>query len=155
MACGMPLQQKKILKSAGNCVYSFAHFDKTKTILIYIFSFVLITLVSLKLFSLFAKIVLELCAIIGLYISIRESNFAKISGVYDKGIICSEGFFLFDDILTLPILNLPKKEQENYSKNSLVLATKSKGKVEIILDDESQCENVKKELFTICARLKP
>lgn len=150
---GMPLRQKKLLKNAGDIIYSFSRSDKIKTVLIYIFSFILISLVSVKFFSFSAKIILEFCAICGLYISARENNFTTVSGLYKNGIICSEGYFVFDDILTLPILNLSEKEQDNYSKNVLVIATKSKGNVEIVFDDEFICEKATEELIKVCPRL--
>lgn len=155
VALGNPWQIKKIQKNAGECHYSFGHFDKAKTILIYILSLVLIALVSLRFFSFFAKVVLEFCAIAGVYISSKESSFAKMSGIYTNGVICSEGYFPYDDILTLPILNLSKEEQENYPKNELIFATNSKGNVQIILNDEKTAENIKSKLFDVCPRLIP
>lgn len=151
---GMPWHQKNILKNAGNCIYSFARLNKARTVLIYVFSFLLIGLVSLNFFSLFAKIILELCAILGLYISLRENCFVKVAGIYENGIICSEGYFTFDDIITLPILNLPKKEQENYPDNILEIVTKSKGKKEIVFENGAVCKKAIEELLTLCPRLK-
>ena len=64
-------------------------------------------------------------------------------------LIVNSTFVEYSDIVTFPVLDLPKEEQENYPKNVLVVATESKGKVDLIFSSDKECALVIEKLKEI------
>ena len=137
----LPLNTKKILNKSGKLIYSLSKKNNIGFYAVCVFAFALVFLLRLKTVN-FYSIVINLCAVLGLFIVTKEANLKKVYGVYENMIIVNSSIIEYSDIVTFPILDLPKDEQEHYPKNILVLATESKGKTELVFETDEICQKV-------------
>ena len=141
----LPLYSKKLLSKAGNLYFSFNKKTDAKYYGVLIFSLLLIFLMYFQQATLYTFII-NACAVLGFFIVNKESTFKKNYGVYENMIIANSTFVEYSDIVTFPILDLPKEEQENYPKNCLTIATKSKGKINLVFSSDEECSLVIEKL---------
>ena len=144
----IPQNTKKLLQNAGNLIFSYGRSTNIRFYTVCIVAFLLVFIVSFQNVS-FYSIIIQLCGVLGLFIVCKEANLKKHNGVYEKLLIVNSTFVEYSDIVTFPVLDLPKKEQENYPKNVLVVATESKGKVDLIFSSDEECSLVIEKLKEI------
>ena len=133
----LPQNTKKLLQKAGNLIFSYGRSTNIRFYTVFIVSFQNLS---------FYSIIIQLCGVLGLFIVCKEANLKKHNGVYEKLLIVNSTFVEYSDIVTFPVLDLPKEEQENYPKNVLVVATESKGKVDLIFSSDEECSLVIEKL---------
>ena len=149
---GYRLYVKYILKYCGKEIFSTYHPKRKYKLSVFCGKIVLILAIAVTHFtnfSLFIRIVLNCCYILADYIITREYFFTKDSGIYENGIIQRSVFIKIDDIVTFPVLNIPKEEQENYPDYTLSVATKSKGNIDLIYKDKAERDFVVRKLTEI------
>lgn len=138
---GFILYVKDILKYCGKKIFLTYHPKKNYRLVLFsgkIVLFMAIAVTYLTNFGLFVQIVLNSCYILADYIITREYLLNKNSGIYEHGIIQGSVFIKIDDIVTFPVLNLPKEEQESYPDYTLSVATKSKGNIDLIYKNKEE-----------------
>lgn len=141
----LPRYTKKILTTAGKLLLSFNKKTDVKYYGVLIFSFLLVFLMYFQQTTLYT-VIINACAVLGLFIVCKESTLKKCYGVYENMIIVNSTFVEYSDIITFPILDLPKDEQQNYPKNCLTIATESKGKVDLIFSTDEECQQAIQKL---------
>ena len=138
---GMPFYKVNILKKAGNKLVplvtknsKWLNFGTWITIyLVLILSF----LVD------FGKLnfVIPYCAVIGLFITSKETSFRPVNGLYEKILIVGSDILSFDDIISLP-----SDEEASHADNVLVVITKKNGKRLFTFDNANEVSEVKQTL---------
>jgi len=143
----IPMRKKQVVRETGKLVYSFGQKIGTRVLLIDVFSAALIALAFLNYSNPIIRFILAGCGVMGAFISTNDIIYKPLYGVYENGIISTEKYIKFDDIITFPVLNLPAEEQKDYPKNPLVLSTKTRGEVLIYFDSNEQSEVIQKVIF--------
>lgn len=145
----IPFRRRAVVLRAGKVVWSFGKKKDllVKGIFICILCALMIYVISIRRFSVFVQIAFCGTAILGVELAVRELSLYGLNGVFVNGIIYGTDFVDFDDIATFPVLQLPENEQEHYPKNVLVIATRSRGKVELIFESEEKCRQVTEAIF--------
>ena len=108
----IPQNTKKLLQNAGNLIFSYGRSTNIRFYTVCIVAFLLVFIVSFQKVS-FYSIIIQLCGVLGLFIVCKEANLKKHNGVYEKLLIVNSTFVEYSDIVTFPVLDLPKEEQEN------------------------------------------
>lgn len=141
---GMPFYRVKILKKAGNKLIPLV----TKNSKWLTFgTWITIYLVLILSFLVdFGKLnfVIPYCAVIGLFITSKESSFRPVNGVYEKLLIVGSDILFFDDIVSLP-----SDEEASHADNVLVVITKKTGKRLLTFDNANEVSEVKQALQEI------
>lgn len=145
MFFSIPFRVKKIAAKSGEVVFKTSQPSLGRAVIIFLLGFLLMAATMIRSFSLINQLILCGCALLGEEMAMREFCLSGKYGVYEKGIISAGRFVAFDDIVTFPVLNLPPEEQEHYDKRTLVIATKSVGKVELVFASEEECRKVTDE----------
>ena len=151
--CGLiaiPVKQKKVMAIAGNCLYSFPKKRTGFIVGVEITAFVLITLSVLMNYTFFITMILCACGVLGAWIVVGEAALGSKYGLYDNGIVAVGKYIPYDDIVTFPILNLPKEEQKHYPQNVLVIASRKYGNIEVPFDSDEICGEVIRILRKLC-----
>ena len=137
----LPQNTKKIVNKAGTLLYSLKNKNNLGFYAVCIVAFALVFLLFFQQVTLYT-VIIDLCAVFGLFIVTKEWSLKKVYGVYQNLIIINSTVLEYSDIVTFPILNLPKEEQEHYQKNVLVVATESKGNINLIFETDDDCSKV-------------
>lgn len=136
---------KKNVKKMGECLLPFPKKNLVGMIAVDIAAAVLLAILIFRNFG-NMTILLAGCCILSVYIMSKDGFTQKHYGVYENGLIAPNHIIFFDDIIAFPVFELPPEEQEHYAKNTLVIVTESKGKIEIVFPTEEQCSLVVSKL---------
>ena len=117
--------------------------------IIIVFCAILIFLVSRIRFQIFAAVVLNLCAVLGNFITVKEISLTNLCGIYENAIVQSGYIILFDQIKELPQSKMLKDENSKYSPETLVIKDIKDREYQLIFSSESECNVAKKELKKI------
>ena len=146
----IPVKRKKVIDEAGECIYGFPKKRTGFMIGVEVTAFVLITLSYFIRYTFFVTIILCACGVLGAWIVVGEAALGGKYGLYENGIVAVGKYIPYDDIVTFPILNLPKDEQLNYPQNELVIASRKYGNIEIPFDSDEICREVVHLLRKMC-----
>lgn len=138
----IPIKRKHVMDISGELILGFPKLKLSFTIFVEILALVLITLNIFIVYSLLVTVVLCGCGVLGAWIIVGEVALGPKYGLYENGIVAAGKFIPYDDIMTFPILNLPKYEQEHYPNNILVVASRQYGNIEIAFDSDEICAEV-------------
>lgn len=149
-----PLYKKNILVKLGKC-----HVDKKKkksilSVFIYVLCFVMVLIELFRDLGLTLNFLISGCAVLGVYIITKEIVLYSINGIYEKGLVCNSEVVLYDDIMSFPVLQLPKDEQKNYDPSFLVISIGRKDNINLSYESEEECKIVLDQILTICPSLK-
>jgi len=138
----IPVRRRAAFLRAGSSIYSLKNKKSVliKSILILLLCGLLVFVDYLRVFSVFVDIAICGTAILGAELTVRELCLYKMNGIYQNCIILGSDFVVYDDIMGLPVLQLPEEEQKKYQKNILYLVTKSKGNQQLIFDSDDDCK---------------
>lgn len=150
----IPLRKKYALKKAGSCIIAVKKRKDAAGLGVLICCPVLIATLLLRNLAPYMNVVIGVVALTAAELTVRELSYASISGLYENGIIGSGRYISFDDIISLPLLQLPKNERIKYNGAILQLATKKHGIVQITFADETECVRITTELLKMQKRLK-
>ncbi|MCR5435594.1 MAG: hypothetical protein K6E97_00855 [Treponema sp.] len=145
----IPLVRRKIEKKAGKMLLQF-NIDaeqksfSVKNILIVIFCAVLIFIVSKIGFKMWLIIVLDLCAVLGNYISLKEISLFGCCGIYENAIINNSYVVFYDEIADFPFLK--DKTKTEYSSLTLVILTTAQKQIQLSFNSEAECSMAKNKL---------
>ena len=141
IAVGMPFYRLKILMQAGEKKLSLV---KKSARLSYIASALAVVVMLLSIMFDFGRLnfIIPYCSVLGLFLSIRESNFLPVNGVYEKLLITGSDILFYDDIISLPLEELPQEEKARYPDNVLVVVTKKAGKRQLSFDNANELAEV-------------
>ncbi len=141
ISIGMPFYKLKIMKGAGEKLLPLA---KKSTKLSFIASAVAIVLMFLSLMFDFGRMnfIIPYCAVLGLFIAVRESTFIPVNGVYENLLIVGSDILYYDDILSLPLDQLPAEEKARYPDYVLLVVTKKKGKRQLTFSNANEVNEV-------------
>ena len=141
IAVGMPFYRLSILQKAGEKKLSLV---KKSARLSYVTSAVAVVVMLLSIMFDFGRLnfIIPYCSVLGLFVSIRESNFLPVNGVYEKLLITGSDILFYDDIISLPLEELPQEEKARYPDNVLVVVTKKRGKRQLTFDNANELAEV-------------
>ena len=151
----IPIRRKIAAKKAGNLLVEIKKSPLIYGIAVYVLSLGLISILWIREFGTLMDLVLCGCGILGSEITTRDVCLYKKYGVYDKGVLFSGQFIAFEDILSLPVLQLPLEEQINYDKCTIVFVTKSKGKKSMSFKTEEEKDLVQNMILEYRSDLRP
>ncbi|MBP5519949.1 MAG: hypothetical protein J6X84_05170 [Treponema sp.] len=134
---GLPFYKKNIIKKAGNLIVPLVKKGKAQTVGAYIFAYCLL---AVSVFFDFGKLnfVIPFCAIFGLFICAKEGVFRSVNGAYENLLISGTEIVFYDEIVNLPLEELSIEEKENYPENVIIIATKKRGKKQLILNNADE-----------------
>lgn len=137
--CSIPLRGKKILKEAGELKLALKNKIKLTYILIYLACLLLPLVVIFRNFSTLYNIMFCLVSVMGTEITSRDACVSGHYGVYENCLIAGGICVFYKDIVTFPILNFPEEEQEKYDHANLVIATTSRGNLNMTFTSDDEC----------------
>lgn len=142
ISIGMPFYRIKIMKDSGEKLVPLA---KKSARLSYITSVVAVILALLSVMIDFGKFefVLPYCAVLGLFIAIRESTFLPVNGAYEKLLVVGSELLKYEDIISLP-----SDEEAPHLPNVIVVITKKRGKRQFVFDNQNEAAEVRSLLKT-------
>lgn len=136
----MPARTKKTMAEAGELKLAVKNKVKISFIAIFAAAILLPLVVIFRDYSLLYNIMFCLISVMGSVITARDACLMGHYGVYVNCVIAGGICVRYDDIVTFPVLNLPLEEQENYDHANLVIATKSKGNLNMVFASEEECK---------------
>ena len=136
------------LKKMGECVLKLPRKSIAGVIVIDVIALVLPAILIIRDFR-NMNYVFAACSILAYLIMTKDGFNRKNYGVYQNGLIAPSAVVFYEDIIGFPVLELPPEEQENYSKNTLVLVTKKSSHLEIFFSSEKECREVLEQLRQI------
>ena len=145
----IPFVRRRIEKKAGKMLLGFSidadqKSFSVKNILIIIFCAILIFIVSRVGFKLWLIVVLDLCAVLGNYITLKEISLYGCCGIYENAIINNSYVVFYDEIADFPYLKDKTKTQ--YSAVTLIILTTAKKQIQLSFNSEAECNMAKKKL---------
>ena len=142
ISIGMPFYRIKIMKNAGEKLVPLA---KKNAKLSYITSVIAVILFLLSVMIDFGKFdfVIPYCAVLGLFVAVRESTFLPVNGVYENLLVVGSEFLNYEDIE-----RLPSDEEAPHLANVIVVITKSRGKRQFTFDNTNEVSEVLKVLHS-------
>lgn len=135
----IPFRRIKILGKAGKLKLKIKNKPKLLFISIYVFCAALPFVIVFRNFSILYNIMFCLISVLGMEMTVRDSCTQGAYGVYENAVIANGICVFYDDIVCFPILEFPPEEQEKYDHANLVIATKTKGNVNVIFSSEEEC----------------
>ena len=138
----MPVWRAKVMKQAGEKILPLVK-KKSKLNLLSIPLAVIILILSI-LFD-FGKMnfVIPYCAVLGLFISERESTFLPVNGVYEKLVIAGSEIIFFKDIIQI-------FASESDIPDYVIKLQTRRSIRQISLSNSNEAEEVRKILKAIC-----
>ena len=138
----MPFWKARVIKQAGEKILPLV--KKNSKLNLFIIPLAVIILFLSILFD-FGKMnfVVPYCAVLGLFISVRESTFLPVNGVYEKLIISGSEIIYFKELVQI------FDSVENTADYAIKVQTK-RGPRQIILSNSNEAEEVRKVLKAIC-----
>ena len=152
----IPSRTNKLRKNAGILHLALKTPSPVKSILILVFSAVLIVLVPLRNMGLFVNIVLLLTALIAAEMGIREFANLRIAGVYKDAIVSGTQTIYFNKITALPTLSYEDDPEStgNY-KTSLNIVLENGTETTLVFADEEERTQAVKTILQLVPRLRP
>ncbi len=141
ISLGMPFYKLKIMKMAGQKLLPLA---SKSSKLSFIASGLAIVLMFLSLKINFGRLnfVIPYCAVLGLFIAVRESTFIPVNGVYEKLLIVGSDILFYDDIMGFPLEELAAEERAHYPDYILLVVTKKRGKRQLTFSNSNEVAEV-------------
>ena len=138
---GLPIWKNKLMKEAGAKVLVLA---KKKTKLKYIAFPVAYILLILSMLLDLGKMnfVIPYCAVLGLFITVKESTLLPVNGVYENLIINGSIIIKYEDIASLD-------SNTAAGPNVITVTTKQKRQVQLIFDNTNEAAEVLSALRSI------
>ena len=138
ISVGFPFYRVHVLKDAGEKILPLT---KKSTKLSYIASAIALILMFLSIMMDFGKLnfVIPYCAVLGLFIAIKESTFIPVNAVYEKLIINGSDIIRFSDITSVV-------EKDDSAYASLIKINTKHGQRQLIFNNSNEADEVRKLL---------
>ncbi len=117
-AATIPLQEKKIKSSFGECIVPFLRKKSKLLIPVIVFSVLVIALQFFREFQLYINAVLDVAAFLAVFISGRDFILQKNAGLYNSALICDGRIIKKSDVVALPTLEYEESEEFKKEKES-------------------------------------
>ena len=132
---GMPFWKVQLMKKAGNKVMGLV---KKRSIINWIAAILCYLLVILVVAFDFGRFnfVFPYCAVLGLYITTRESTLKPINGLYENLLISGTDVLYLDDIIKI-------EDTSNQPDYVMTVITKNRGKRNITFDNSNELNEVR------------
>ena len=142
ISVGMPFYRIKIMKDSGEKLVPLA---KKSAKLSYITSAVAVILALLSVLIDFGKFdfVIPYCAVLGLFVAVRESTFLPVNGAYETLMVVGSLLIKYQDIETIP---------QEADTNVLVISNKKNQKIQLVFDNQNEAAEVLSLLKTKCSK---
>ena len=140
IAVGMPFYRLNLMKKAGKIIIPLSK----KTPFIAYFSAgiaFLLMLLSVKVDFRRFNFIIPSCAVIGLYLSIRENSLYPVNGVYENLMIVGSDILFFKDMVAIMT-----EEESHHPDYVLMIKTSNKGPRQFIFNNANEANEVKQEL---------
>src|SRR5574344_1006483 len=121
-----PIYKKQILAKMGNCIHKKTKKKSPLSLIIYVLCFIIT----------------------------KEIVLYSLNGIYQNGVICNSEVVYYSDIMSFPVLQLPKNEQANYDSSFLVVSIGRKDNINLCYKDEDECKSVLDAMLSICPSLQ-
>lgn len=138
----IPFRRKKIIKEAGEVIYAMNHKNLGRLIFVNIVAIILPVLVFKMNYNYLLSGALSICGIAASFIVTKDAGISDLDGVYENALVCNGNFIKYSDIKEFPVFKLPKKDQELYAKNALVIVTNKNIKTELVFASDEECQRV-------------
>lgn len=105
------LRENKIRKSVGSCLVPL---EQKKSWMIYLIVFFCVVIVALQFFRKFQfyiNVILDVVAILGVELSVKDFVLQKMSGVYENALIANSRLIPKNEIIALPTLEYEESEE--------------------------------------------
>lgn len=137
---GMPFWKNHLMKEAGQKIMALAK-KKSKLLLIAIPTAYVLLVLSIAVDFGKMNFVIPYCAVLGLFIAIKESTLLPVNGVYEKLIINGSEIIRFSELTA--VLEAEGSVPENVVK----LSTKH-GPRQLIFDNSNEAQEVRKLIIS-------
>ncbi len=138
----IPFRRKKIIREAGEVIYAMNHKNLSRLILVNVIAVFLSVIVFKMNYNYLVSGALSACAVAASFIVTKDAGISDLDGVYENAILCNGNFIKYSDIKEFPVFKLPKKDQELYAKNALVIVTNKNIKTELVFASDEECQRV-------------
>ena len=108
------LREKKIDRDLGKCSVQFVRKTNKLIIPVVIFAIALVAVQFFRDFQFYINIILDVVAVLGTELAIRDFIFQKKAGIYENAMIADGRIIKRNDIIALPTLKY--EESEEYKK---------------------------------------
>lgn len=143
---GMSKSRQKYISALGKCLLELPRRNNRRAILVIVFSVVIVVIICFIRMSFLMFVLFNACAVLAVYISMKENVLFANSGVYEKGFITDGRLIKKDDVMAFPTLAYEKEEGTAIAPNVLKMVLKSSGETFIGFDDE-ECRNKAVEIL--------
>ena len=149
ICAGMPIYRQKLIKSAGEKLIPLT---KKNPWLSYVCSGIAFLLTVLSVMIDFGRLnfVIPACAVLGMFLSTRESTFLPVNGVYENLLIVGSEILFYKDIQSLPQAEYSSEETLRESDSVLVVITKKYGKKRLMFNNSNEVQETLKVLKQKC-----
>ena len=137
---GMPFWRVRLMKEAGEKIMPLAK-KKSKLQLIAIPTAYVLLILSILIDFGKMNFVIPYCAVLGLFIAIKESILLPVNGIYEKMIINAS------DIIRMENITAVADADETSASNVVKIVTK-KGPRQLVFDNSNEAEEVRNLLKT-------
>ena len=137
---GMPFWKNQLMKEAGEKIMALAK-KKSKLQLIAIPTAYVLLILSILVDFGKMNFVIPYCAVLGLFIAIKESTLLPVNGVYEKLIINGSEIIRYTEITSIP-------EPDDTVADNVVKITTKQGPRQLIFDNSNEAQEVRKILKT-------
>lgn len=138
----IPVRAKRIQQKTGNLIKKFSEKNISLQIVIIFSGLVLISILFLRDLGLIYNIVICLVGIFGIFMSSQEIVLHNKSGFYQNGIILNGIFLLFEEIFSIPVLNVEKSELKNVDLQQIKILRKKGPSVTFIFSSYDEGKEV-------------
>ena len=141
---GMPFYKVSLIKKAGEKLIPLT---KKSTLLSYFSAGIAIILMLLSIKVDYGRLnfVLPYCAVLGLFVTIRESTLYPINGVYENLMIVGSDILYYENMVSIL-----SEEESHHPDYVLVIKTKNKGVRQFTFNNANEAAEVKKILEGVC-----
>ena len=140
VSVGLPIWKNKIMKEAGQKILTTVIKKSKLTLVAVPVAFILLFLSILIDFGKM-NFVIPYCAVLGLFIAIKESTLLPVNGVYENLIINGSIIVKYEDIASLA--------PNSVAPNAITITTRQKRQVSLIFDNPNEASEVLKVLRSI------
>lgn len=140
VSVGLPIWKNKIMKEAGQKILTTVIKKSKLTLIAVPVAFILLFLSILIDFGKM-NFVIPYCAVLGLFIAIKESTLLPVNGVYENLIINGSIIVKYEDIASLT--------PNSAAPNAITITSRQKRQVSLIFDNPNEASEVLKVLRSI------
>lgn len=137
---GMPFWKNHLMKEAGQKIMALAK-KKSKLLLIAIPTAYVLLVLSIAVDFGKMNFVIPYCAVLGLFIAIKESTLLPVNGVYEKLIINGSEIIRFSEITKV-------HEADGSTAENVVSITTKHGPRQLIFDNSNEAQEVRKLILS-------